>query len=97
MRFAAGRPFLTALAAAVCGMSASTALADVVNGTVSGGQPVQIKNGAGAVVAELKPGPFQVVLPVGQYTAVCGNGQPASPADFLSLSGPVTVNFSCGQ
>lgn len=96
MRLAAGGHVLTALVAALCSMSATTALADVVNGTVSGGQSVQVKNSAGEVVAELKPGPFQIVLPVGQYTAFCGNGKPASPPDFLSLSAPVTVNFSCG-
>lgn len=96
MRVTAGRPMLVVLVAAVLGMPVSIALADVVNGTVSGGD-VRIEDGKREVVAELSPGPFQIVLPPGQYTAVCkGSGQPARPAKFLSLSTPVRVNFSCG-
>lgn len=96
MCFTAGRSMPVALVAVVLSLPVSTALADVVNGTVSGGN-VQIRNSNGELVAELKPGPFQIVLQAGQYTTVCeGNGQPARPAKFLSLSTPVTVNFSCG-
>jgi len=96
MRFAGGPPTLFALVAAVSSMPVSTALADSVNGTVSGDK-VQVRNSQGDVVAELNPGRYQIVLPAGQYSAVCaGSGQSARPAKFLSLSTPVTVNFSCG-
>lgn len=96
MRLTAGRSMLVALVTAALSLPVSNVLADVVNGTVSGGN-VQIRNSDSKLVAELRPGPFQIVLPAGQYTTVCeGSGQPARPAKFLSLSTPVTVNFSCG-
>lgn len=82
-----------ALVAASC-VIARTAAADVVSGTVAGAQ-VTIRDGGNNVVAQLGQGAYEIVLPVGRYTAVCGNGQPASPPEFLSLSSPVTVNFTC--
>lgn len=82
------------LVAAAC-LPAGTAAADVVSGTVVGTQPVAIRDAGQNIVAQLNPGPYEIVLSVGRYTASCANGQPASPAEFLSLSSPVTVNFTC--
>jgi len=83
-----------ALVAAAC-LPAGTAAADVVSGTVVGTQPVAIRDAGQNIVAQLNPGPYEIILPVGRYSATCGNGQPASPPEFLGLSSPVTVNFTC--
>jgi hypothetical protein len=84
------------LLAALAGFAATAVRADVVSGRVTGAEPVSIKDAAGNVVAELRPGPYEILLQAGRYTAVCGSGRAAAPAEFLSLSAPVTVNFSCG-
>ena len=49
----------------------------------------------GATVAELKPGPYQIQLPVGKYKAKCAAPNAAREQDFLSLSQPVTVDIDC--
>ncbi len=72
------------------------AAADIVTGKVTpANAKVTILNAAGEKVAELKPGPYQIQLPVGKYTARC-----VAPAertqDVLVLSEPVTVNIDCG-
>lgn len=72
------------------------AAADIVTGKVTpANAKVSILNAAGETVAELKPGPYQIQLPVGKYTARC-----VAPAektqDVLVLSEPVTVNIDCG-
>jgi hypothetical protein len=93
----ASRPRATLLFLAVlAGLAANAVRADVVSGRVTGAEPVSIKDAGGNVVAELRPGPYEILLPAGRYTAVCGSGRAAAPADFLSLSAPITVNFSCG-
>jgi len=83
------------LTAAAC-LSAGTAAADIVQGTVSpAGAKVIIKDGAGNQVGgELAGGPFQVRLPAGRFTAEC---QPPSQkkVQIFSLGQPTTVNIDC--
>jgi hypothetical protein len=71
------------------------ACADVVTGVVTpGNAKVAIVDAQGEVVAQLKPGAYQLQLPVGKYKARC-----LAPAtreqEFLALSEPVTVNIDC--
>jgi hypothetical protein len=74
---------------------AGPALADVVTGTVTpAGAKVVITNAAGEQVAELKPGAYQIQLPVGKYKAQCQAPKQKSQ-DVLVLSEPVTVNIDC--
>lgn len=93
--------FRTAYGAAVLAiaslvLAATTANADVVTGTVTPpGATVVIVDSAGAVVATLSSGPYQLQLPVGKFTARCTAPKPHEQ-QFLSLSDPVTVNISCG-
>jgi hypothetical protein len=49
---------------------------------------------AGEQVAELKPGAYQVQLPVGKYKAEC-QAPKQKTQDVLVLSEPVTVNIDC--
>jgi phosphate-selective porin len=71
------------------------AAADVVTGTVTpAGAKVVITNAAGAQVAELKGGAYQLQLPVGKYKAQCQAPKNKSQ-DVLVLSEPVTVNIDC--
>lgn len=72
------------------------AIADVVTGTVTPADAkVIVVDKTGATVAELKPGPYQLQLPVGKYKAKCLAPNNAREQDFLSLSQPVTVNIDC--
>jgi len=47
------------------------------------------------IVAELKPGAYQLQLPVGKYKARC-EAPKAKEQDVLVLSEPVTFNLDCG-
>ena len=58
------------------------------------GAKVLIRNAAGEQVAELKPGAYQVQLPVGKYNAEC-QAPRQKTQDVLVLSEPVTVNIDC--
>lgn len=72
------------------------AAADVVTGTVTPADAkVIVVDKTGATVAELKPGPYQIQLPVGKYKAKCAAPNAAREQDFLSLSQPVTVDIDC--
>ena len=46
-------------------------------------------------IAELKPGAYQLQLPVGKYKARC-EAPKAKEQDVLVLSEPVTFNLDCG-
>jgi hypothetical protein len=71
------------------------AAADIVTGTVTpAAAKVVITNAAGEQVAELKPGAYQIQLPVGKYKAQCQAPSQKSQ-DVLVLSEPVTVNIDC--
>lgn len=86
------RPLLIALVS--CGLPALAA-ADVVTGTITPATArVTIVNSQGQVVAELKPGAYQLQLPVGKYKARC-EAPKAREQDVLVLSEPVTVNIDC--
>ena len=77
-------------------LAASTAMADVVTGTVTpAGAAVVILDAKGAEVAKLPSGPYQLQLPVGKYKARC-TAPRQHEQEFLSLSEPVTVNVDCG-
>ena len=85
----------TSLGALMTVFLAGPALADVVTGTVTpAGAKVVITNSAGEQVAELKPGAYQIQLPVGKYKAQCQAPKQKSQ-DVLVLSEPVTVNIDC--
>ncbi len=73
------------------------AAADVVTGTLAPANAKAIVvNAAGETVAELKPGSYQLQLPVGRYKAQC-QAPKQSEQEFLSLSEPVTVNIDCAK
>ena len=81
--------------AAVLPLATAGVHADVVTGTVSpAGARVVIVDAKGAEVATLPAGPYQLQLPVGKFKARCVEPQ-AKEQEFLSLSGPVTVNIAC--
>lgn len=71
------------------------AFADIVTGTL---KPATAKaslvNAKGEVVAELKPGAYQLQLPVGKYKAKC-EAPKTKEQDLLVLSEPVTLNLDC--
>lgn len=88
------RPAVSSLAA-VLSLAATVVHADVVTGTVSpAGARVVIVDAKGAEVATLPAGPYQLQLPVGKFKARCVEPK-AKEQEFLSLSGPVTVNIAC--
>jgi hypothetical protein len=71
------------------------AAADIVTGTVApAAAKVVITNAAGEQVAELKPGAYQLQLPVGKYKAQC-QAPTQKSQDVLVLSEPVTLNIDC--
>src|SRR5262245_34641912 len=87
----------TILAVSLMAAAASqVAVADIVTGTL---KPATAKaslvNARGEVVAELKPGAYQLQLPVGKYKARC-EAPKAKEQDVLVLSEPVTFNLDCG-
>jgi hypothetical protein len=85
-----------AVAATLAVAVSNAAFADIVTGTL---KPATAKaslvNAKGEVVAELKPGAYQLQLPVGKYKAKC-EAPKAKEQDVLVLSEPVTLNLDCG-
>jgi hypothetical protein len=77
-------------------VASHAANADIVTGTL---KPATAKaslvNAKGEIVAELKPGAYQLQLPVGKYKARC-EAPKAKEQDVLVLSEPVTFNLDCG-
>jgi hypothetical protein len=72
------------------------AAADIVTGTLKpASAKASLVNAKGEVVAELKPGAYQLQLPVGKYKARCAAPK-AKEQDVLVLSEPVTFNLDCG-
>ena len=72
------------------------AVADIVTGTLKpASAKASVVNAKGEVVAELKPGAYQLQLPVGKYKARC-EAPKAREQDLLVLSEPVTFNLDCG-
>jgi hypothetical protein len=72
------------------------AAADIVTGTVTPATAkVVVTNAAGETVADLKPGAYQIQLPVGKYKAQC-QAPKQKTQDVLVLSEPVTLNIDCG-
>jgi hypothetical protein len=72
------------------------ALADIVTGTLKpASAKASLVNAKGEVVAELKPGAYQLQLPVGKYKARC-EAPKAKEQDVLVLSEPVKFNLDCG-
>lgn len=83
------------VAGALLAVLPTLAPADVVTGTVTpANAQVVITNAAGDKVADLKPGAYQLQLPVGKYKAQC-QAPKAKTQDVLVLSEPVTVNIDC--
>jgi hypothetical protein len=81
--------------AALVALLPRLAAADVVTGTVTpANAKVVVTNAAGDKVAELKPGAYQIQLPVGKYKAQC-QAPTSKTQDVLVLSEPVTVNIDC--
>ena len=93
----AGRSFRRcATVLAVTSMAVShVAVADIVTGTLKpASAKASLVNAKGEVVAELKPGAYQLQLPVGKYKARC-EAPKAKEQDVLVLSEPVTLNLDC--
>jgi hypothetical protein len=96
----AGRPLRRCAAilavTSIAMVAPRAAVADIVTGTL---KPASAKatlvNAKGEVVAELKPGAYQLQLPVGKYKARC-EAPKAKEQDVLVLSEPVTFNLDCG-
>lgn len=83
------------LAATLLVALAQPAAADIVTGTVTpANAKVVVTNAAGEQVAELKPGAYQIQLPVGKYKAQC-QAPTQKSQDVLVLSEPVTINVDC--
>ena len=77
-------------------VASHVAVADIVTGTLKPASArASLVNAKGEVVAELKPGPYQLQLPVGKYKARC-EAPKAKEQDVLVLSEPVTLNLDCG-
>ena len=77
-------------------VASHVAIADIVTGTLTpASAKASLVNAKGEVVAELKPGAYQLQLPVGKYKAKC-EAPKAKEQDLLVLSEPVTFNLDCG-
>ena len=77
-------------------VASQTAVADIVTGTLKpASAKASLVNAKGEVVAELKPGAYQLQLPVGKYKAKC-EAPKTKEQDVLVLSEPVTFNLDCG-
>ena len=77
-------------------IASQAAVADIVTGTLKpASAKASLVNAKGEVVAELKPGAYQLQLPVGKYKAKC-EAPKAKEQDLLVLSEPVTFNLDCG-
>ena len=82
--------------AAIATVASQVAVADIVTGTLKpASAKASLVNAKGEVVAELKPGAYQLQLPVGKYKARC-EAPKAKEQDVLVLSEPVTFNLDCG-
>jgi hypothetical protein len=82
--------------ASIALVASQVALADIVTGTLKpASAKASLVNAKGEVVAELKPGAYQLQLPVGKYKARC-EAPKAKVQDVLVLSEPVTFNLDCG-
>ena len=90
------RRWLTIVAVNSIAIIAShAAVADIVTGTLKpASAKASLVNAKGEVVAELKPGAYQLQLPVGKYKARCEAPKPKEQ-DVLVLSEPVTFNLDC--
>jgi hypothetical protein len=76
-------------------VASHVAVADIVTGTLTpASAKASLVNAKGEVVAELKPGAYQLQLPVGKYKAKC-EAPTAKEQDVLVLSEPVTLNLDC--
>jgi hypothetical protein len=76
--------------------ASQAAVADIVTGTLKpASAKASLVNAKGEVVAQLKPGAYQLQLPVGKYKARC-EAPKAKEQDVLVLSEPVTFNLDCG-
>jgi hypothetical protein len=76
-------------------VTSKVAVADIVTGTLKpASAKASLVNAKGEVVAELKPGAYQLQLPVGKYKAKC-EAPKAKEQDVLVLSEPVTFNLDC--
>jgi hypothetical protein len=81
---------------AIAIIASQVAVADIVTGTLKpASAKASLVNAKGEVVAELKPGAYQLQLPVGKYKARC-EAPKAKEQDVLVLSEPVTFNIDCG-
>ncbi len=77
-------------------VASPAAHADIVTGTlIPAAAKASIVNSKGETVAELKPGAYQLQLPVGKYKARC-TAPRVKEQDILVLSEPVTLNIDCG-
>ncbi len=77
-------------------VASHVAVADIVTGTLKpASAKASLVNAKGEVVAELKPGAYQLQLPVGKYKVKC-EAPKAREQDVLVLSEPVTLNLDCG-
>ena len=84
------------LASSIMLVAAQVAVGDIVTGTLKpASAKASLVNAKGEVVAELKPGAYQLQLPVGKYKARCEAPKPKEQ-DVLVLSEPVTFNLDCG-
>jgi hypothetical protein len=82
--------------ASIAMVASQVAVADIVTGTLKPeSAKASLVNAKGEVVAELKPGAYQLQLPVGKYKARC-EAPKAKEQDVLVLSEPVTFNLDCG-
>ena len=85
-----------AVLASIAIIASHAAVADIVTGTLKpASAKASLVNAKGEVVAELKPGAYQLQLPVGKYKAKC-EAPKAKELDVLVLSEPVTFNLDCG-
>jgi hypothetical protein len=94
-RRSARRWVAVATANAIAIIAPQVAVADIVTGTLKpASAKASLVNAKGEVVAELKPGAYQLQLPVGKYKARC-EAPKAKEQDVLVLSEPVTFNLDC--
>jgi hypothetical protein len=87
--------FTAALATLGLAVLPFVASADIVTGTVKPATAkVAVVKASGEKVADLKPGAYQLQLPVGKYKAQC-EAPSKKEQDMLVLSEPVTIDIDC--
>ena len=87
--------FTAAVATLVAAALPVVATADIVTGTVKPATAkVTVVKASGEKVADLKPGAYQLQLPVGKYKAQC-EAPSKKEQDMLILSEPVTIDIDC--